>query len=165
MNKKIYGPYQGKDGRLRVVVDGVTISYPKYLIEQQLGKKLGLNETVHHIDGDVSNNSLDNLMVIDRSIHSRQHISIDDDVYKRSIKKHGKENTNRRLKQQGFLIGDDPRRKVSRKPKTDDHKKRISESIKGRKHTEETKQKMRIAKQKGKCRNKVDETDLKSVAY
>jgi hypothetical protein len=72
--KKVYGPYVGKDNRSRVVlsfVDGSkrTVSYPKFLMENYLGRKLTNNETVDHIDCDVTNNNIDNLRVIDRSRH------------------------------------------------------------------------------------------------
>lgn len=44
--------YHGKDGRLRVYVKETkkTISYPKYLMEKELGRALLPNEAVHHID-------------------------------------------------------------------------------------------------------------------
>ena len=71
---KIYGPYKRKDGRQHVIeYDGVqrkTISYPKHLMENHLGKKLEPNETVDHIDKDFSNDSLGNLQVLDRQEHT-----------------------------------------------------------------------------------------------
>ena len=72
---KVYGPYTRKDGRKHVVVyreDGVktTISYPKYLMEQHLGRKLNKNETVDHVDRDFTNDALDNLQILDQPKHS-----------------------------------------------------------------------------------------------
>lgn len=72
---KIYGPYTRKDGRQHIIVvypDGCkkTVSYPKYFVEMELGRYLGDNETVDHIDGDVTNNSLPNLQVLPRSVHA-----------------------------------------------------------------------------------------------
>ena len=75
-NCSIGGPYQDKkDKRLRCVVkfpDGKrkTMSYPKYLMEVHLDRYLGIDETVHHKDGNFLNNSIDNLEVIDRKEHS-----------------------------------------------------------------------------------------------
>lgn len=73
---KIYGPYKRKDGRQHVIayksqLYRYTISYPKYLMELHLSRYLRLNEDVHHKDGDISNNSLENLEVVDK----RQHVS------------------------------------------------------------------------------------------
>jgi hypothetical protein len=73
---KIFGPYKRqKDGRQIVIVveknnKRRTVSYPKWIMELQIGRKLGPDETVDHIDGNVNNNTLDNLQVIDRSEHS-----------------------------------------------------------------------------------------------
>lgn len=75
--EKIFGPYTNKANsrKLVVVVDHNgqrhTISYPKYLIEMSLGRKLQPNETVDHIDSNKDNNDLDNLRVLDRAEHSR----------------------------------------------------------------------------------------------
>jgi len=74
---KILGPYKRKnDGRWTINIikdDGrkTSMSYPKYLIEQNLGRKLLHDETVDHIDRDVDNNSLENLRVIERAEHAK----------------------------------------------------------------------------------------------
>jgi len=78
MRKLVHGPYEGKDGRLRVMVEDANgyrsvISYPKYLMEQHLGRELKPNETIHHKDHNPLNNSIDNLEVIDRAEHARLH--------------------------------------------------------------------------------------------
>ena len=73
---KIYGPYTRKDKRQHVIVihnitgERKTVSYPKYIVERYLGRYLENNETVHHIDGNFSNNNLSSLKVIDRSSHA-----------------------------------------------------------------------------------------------
>lgn len=74
---KVYGPYKRRsDGRQIVVVkddDGYsrTISYPKWLLELQLGRKLDPNlETVDHLDSNFDNNDLSNLRIVPRSEHS-----------------------------------------------------------------------------------------------
>jgi hypothetical protein len=74
---RVYGPYKRKDGRSHVIlidVDGSrrTVSYPKYIMEQHLGRELHPdNETVDHIDGDFTNNDLSNLRITNRSQHAR----------------------------------------------------------------------------------------------
>lgn len=74
---KVYGPYKREsDGRSIVIVvddngNAQTISYPKWLLEVQLGRKLDPNtETVDHYDSNIDNNSLDNLRILPRDEHS-----------------------------------------------------------------------------------------------
>ena len=65
---KVYGPYLRKDNRKHVIiVDGEnrkTVSYPRYLLEQSLGRMLNKDETVDHIDGDFTNDNLENLQIL-----------------------------------------------------------------------------------------------------
>lgn len=42
-------------------------------MEERLGRRLLSDEVVHHIDGDRSNNNLDNLALMTRAAHSRLH--------------------------------------------------------------------------------------------
>lgn len=75
-NFKVFGPYKRKDGRQIVVIienNGKrrTVSYPKWLMELQMGRKLDPNlETVDHIDSDFDNNNLENLRLMPRDQHS-----------------------------------------------------------------------------------------------
>lgn len=68
---KIYGPYLRKDKRLVIVINHgdrmQTLSYPKYLMEQHLGRKLLPHETVDHIDNNPLNNDLSNLQILSRA--------------------------------------------------------------------------------------------------
>ena len=67
-----------KDHRFRMVYmddngHHTSVSYPRILMEEKLGRPLEPNEDVHHIDGDVTNNQLDNLEVVLHGIHQKQH--------------------------------------------------------------------------------------------
>ena len=43
-----------------------TISYPKWIMEQKLGRKLGPDETVDHIDDNPFNNDPSNFQILSR---------------------------------------------------------------------------------------------------
>jgi hypothetical protein len=74
--EKVYGPYARPDGRKIVIVlddNGTrrTVSYPKYLVEQSLGRHLDPDsETIDHIDGNFDNNDVNNLRIVPRNEHS-----------------------------------------------------------------------------------------------
>lgn len=76
MARKVYGPYSIQHGRQIVIVvndDGSkrTVSYPKFLVEEHLGRPLDKDlETVDHWDSNIDNNSLDNLQILPREEHS-----------------------------------------------------------------------------------------------
>lgn len=53
--------------------DGSCQPEHRYLVEKALGRKLNRDEVVHHIDGDRSNNALENLVVLSRGEHSKIH--------------------------------------------------------------------------------------------
>lgn len=65
---KVYGPYTRKDGRKHVIhYDGVTRrtqSYPRYLMEQYLGRQLEEWEQVDHINNDPTDDRIDNLQLL-----------------------------------------------------------------------------------------------------
>lgn len=76
--KRIYGPYKGKDNRLRICIvnednSRSVKSYPKYIIEQYLGVELEVNEHIHHIDGNPLNNDISNLEIVYAKDHVREH--------------------------------------------------------------------------------------------
>jgi hypothetical protein len=76
--RKVYGPYLRKDGRQHIQIifnDGSrkVVSYPRYLLENHIGRILNLNETVHHIDEDITNNNISNLEILNREEHSKLH--------------------------------------------------------------------------------------------
>ena len=74
--KRIWGPYRNKKDRQFIIMEDhkgnkKTISYPKYILQRHLKRKLDPNlETVHHKDGDHNNNDINNLEIIPRSTHS-----------------------------------------------------------------------------------------------
>lgn len=74
---KMYGPYLRKDGRQHVIlVEGSarrTVSYPKWILEQAIGRSLADNEVVHHKDENPLNNEITNLEILDRATHGRLH--------------------------------------------------------------------------------------------
>ena len=75
----VYGPYKSRNGRQVVVLIGEdgkrkTMSYPKYLMQQHLGKDVG-DLTTQHKDGDHQNQDLNNLELLPRDLlrlHERQ---------------------------------------------------------------------------------------------
>lgn len=71
---KVYGPYLRSDGRKHVVLyDGITrktMSFPRWLLEQRLGRFLVETECVDHINRDFTDNRLENLQLLERREHS-----------------------------------------------------------------------------------------------
>jgi hypothetical protein len=73
---KVYGPYSRKDSRKIVIVidkNGKrrTVSYPKWLMEIQVGHQLDPDQcTIDHWDSNFENNDLSNLRIMPRDEHS-----------------------------------------------------------------------------------------------
>lgn len=70
--------YKNKDGRVRAVIvkdngKTTTKSYPRILMEESLGRPLEPYEDVHHKDEDPSNNSIENLEIINHGKHQQLH--------------------------------------------------------------------------------------------
>ncbi|AUG88571.1 homing endonuclease [Pseudomonas phage TC6] len=66
-----------KDDRARVDLfnsnkDRTTISYAKYVVSVHLARLLDKSEEVDHIDGDKTNDSLENLQVLSKSDHMKK---------------------------------------------------------------------------------------------
>lgn len=78
---KIFGPYLRKDGRKHICIvystgERKTKSYPRWLLEQHLGRELLPSETVDHIDNDFTNDSLSNLQILSRAENTRKGMSL-----------------------------------------------------------------------------------------
>lgn len=76
--KKMYVYNRKSDNRKIAILrmnDGSlkTVSYPRLLVENDLMRKLDVDEDVHHKDEDVTNNDIDNLESIDHVTHVTNH--------------------------------------------------------------------------------------------
>ncbi len=75
---KVYGPYTRKDGRQMVVLyDGehtITMSYPKFLVEEKLGRILSDTETIDHLNGDFTDNDFENIRIVERAEHAKDDV-------------------------------------------------------------------------------------------
>ena len=74
---KMYGPYTRSDGRSHVIfIDSQgkrrTQSYPRYLMEQHLGRELLPNEHVDHINDDCSDNRIENLQLLSQAENNKK---------------------------------------------------------------------------------------------
>ena len=56
-----------------VCVNGREIFEHRLVIENHLGRELTANEHVHHINGDITDNCLENLEVMERGEHTTIH--------------------------------------------------------------------------------------------
>lgn len=67
--------YKNKDGRTRVYVkdEKKVISYPRYLMEKEIGRALSEAEEVHHKDGNPLNNEISNLEIKLHGEHQKEH--------------------------------------------------------------------------------------------
>lgn len=58
---------------------GKRIDEHRLVMQNYLGRELTVDEIVHHIDGDKSNNKIDNLMLfLNKAEHTRHHIYLGD---------------------------------------------------------------------------------------
>lgn len=75
-SRKVFGPYRRNDNRQIVIIINDdktrrTVSYPKFLMEEHLGRVLDPNlDTVDHIDRNHDNNDINNLQLLERKEHS-----------------------------------------------------------------------------------------------
>lgn len=94
---KIHGPYLRKDGRKHIVIvhdNGVkqTQSYPRYLMERHLGRRLLPEETVDHINNDFRDDRIENLQLLTLAENTRKQMALHPrQIYKFICPKCGKE--------------------------------------------------------------------------
>ena len=62
-----------RQGYRVLTVDGCEILEHRWVVQQALGRALRAEELVHHIDGNKLNNVIENLEIMDRVSHSREH--------------------------------------------------------------------------------------------
>ena len=62
-----------KDGKLRNYLFKGKI-YARYLIENEISRKLKTEEQVHHVNGDCLDDKIDNLLIVSRAEHLKLHI-------------------------------------------------------------------------------------------
>jgi hypothetical protein len=80
MTLKVYGPYKRADGRQHVIhYDNVTgkrttQSYPRYLMESLLGRKLEDYEKVDHINEDHIDDRIENLQILTHSENVKKNV-------------------------------------------------------------------------------------------
>lgn len=63
----------GKKTYKRIKVGSKYVAEHRYVMEQHLGRKLKINELVHHIDHDGLNNDISNLKVMTQHQHNKEH--------------------------------------------------------------------------------------------
>ncbi len=68
---------------MAIFVSGKRKELHRHIMEQHLGRKLGFNEVVHHINEDTRDNRIENLQLMTRAEHQRLHIA------QRTQKAHG----------------------------------------------------------------------------
>lgn len=64
------------DGKKRNYIklpNGKWMKYYRYLIEQKIGRKLGPKEVIHHINGNMLDDRLENLKIMSNSKHRKEH--------------------------------------------------------------------------------------------
>jgi hypothetical protein len=75
--KTIYGPYLNSDNRRFVVLyfenlSKISTAYSRIILEANIGRRLVGDETCDHIDGDVQNDSIENLQILTFSENSKK---------------------------------------------------------------------------------------------
>jgi len=70
---KFKGGHINKHGYVIIKADGKIRTQHKYILERYLGRNLQPNEVTHHIDGNKTNNNINNLVVMTKKQHDMLH--------------------------------------------------------------------------------------------
>lgn len=70
--------YTNRNGRMCIAYRDLNhkrhaTTYARFLMEQHLGRELTKDEDVHHIDGDKTNDTIENLEIISKKEHNKHH--------------------------------------------------------------------------------------------
>jgi hypothetical protein len=57
-----------------ITINGKAIRLHRHIMQEHLGRKLSSNEHVHHINGDASDNRIENLITLSNSEHHKLEI-------------------------------------------------------------------------------------------
>ena len=77
-------------------INGKKIDEHRIIMQEYLGRKLNSNEIVHHINGNKSDNRIENLQVMSRSEHAKLH-GLQSDNYKNMLKEEYNKNKSERF--------------------------------------------------------------------
>jgi len=72
-NPNYKGGFLYKEGRKMIRINGKYIYEYTYIMEQHIGRKLTKGEVIHHINGNVNDNKIDNLQLMTVSEHMKLH--------------------------------------------------------------------------------------------
>ena len=64
---------QSSGRRLKVLPDGRSMTYARWLMQEHLGRRLGPDEVVHHRNGNFTDDRIENLQVLTRAEHIEVH--------------------------------------------------------------------------------------------
>lgn len=69
--------YRAKSGYVKLyLANHKVVEEHRYAVANHLGRDLDVDEVVHHLDGDKTNNDLSNLRLLARSDHARGHAKL-----------------------------------------------------------------------------------------
>ena len=124
------GSKHNHSGYIQIKTKDGWVDEHRYIMERYLGRKLLSTEVVHHINEDRSDNRIQNLRLLTNSEHSRFHWEEITKMVK--IRKEENKKLNKRR-----VLSEEHKRKISEslkgrvnRPLSKEHKKKLSESCK-----------------------------------